>query len=173
MAMNGMGPTATRLTCSDNECWSVVAGSSSGSEECAFYANKEEALQGLWRVLEERGIRPLVRAGNAKPQTVVQPDRTPGSCEDGNRVESKGTDKSHDVAEQTTKVRVGSMVVYINEGDGRVCQAVITTDKSNPEWGMANVDTPIAKALLGEEVGHVVLAHLPVGPARLRIVEIR
>jgi len=37
----------------------------------------------------------------------------------------------------------------------------------------ANADTPIAKALLGEEVGHVVLAHLPVGAARLRIVEIR
>jgi very-short-patch-repair endonuclease len=141
--------------------------------ECAFYANKEEALQGSWRALEERGIRPFVRTENLEPQTAVPPDKTAGGCEDGNRIESERTDKRHDVAEQTTKVRVGSTVVYVNEDDGRVCQALITTDKSNPEWGLVNVDTPIAKALIGEEVGHVVLVHLPVGPARLRIVEIR
>ena len=98
-----------------------------------------------------------MRTENLKPQTAVQPDKAAGGCEDGNRVESKGTDKKHDAAEQTTKVRVGSMVVYVNEDDGRVCQALITTDKSNPEWGMLNVDTPIAKALIGEEVGHIVL----------------
>jgi very-short-patch-repair endonuclease len=141
--------------------------------ECAFYANKEEALQGLWRALEERGIRPFVRTENLEPQTAVQPDKTAGGCEDGSNIEGEGTDKRHDAAEQTAKVRVGSTVVYVNDDDGRVCQALITTDKSNPEWGMVNVDTPIAKALIGEEVGHVVLVHLPVGPARLRIVEIR
>jgi transcription elongation GreA/GreB family factor len=36
-----------------------------------------------------------------------------------------------------------------------------------------NANTPIAKALLGAEVGDVVVVCLPAGTARLKIVDIR
>ena len=141
--------------------------------ESAFYSNKETALEGLWRMLEQRGIHPFVRSEKLEPQTTVQPDKAVGSCEDADSIESEETDQRNNATEQAIKVCVGSTVVYVNEDDGTECQALITTDKSNIEWGTVNVDTPIAKSLLGAEVGQVVLAHLPVGSARLKIVEIR
>jgi hypothetical protein len=33
--------------------------------ECAFYANKTDALQHLWRILEERGIFPRSTSDDA------------------------------------------------------------------------------------------------------------
>jgi hypothetical protein len=141
--------------------------------ESAFYSNKETALEGLWRALEERGIQPFVKTEKLEPQTTVRLDETGDNCKDADSIENKETDRRNGEPEQTLKVHVGSTVVYINEDDGRVCQALITTDKSDTEWGTVNVNTPIAKALLGAEIGHVVLAHLPVGSARLKIVEIR
>lgn len=140
--------------------------------ESAFRSNKDSALQGLWRALEERRIRPSAKTEKSEPQTPVQPDETVGSCEDGDSIESEETDQRNEGTERAIKVQVGSTVVYINEDNGRECQALITTETSNPEWGTINANTPIAKALLGAEVGHVVVAHLPLGSAQLRIVAI-
>jgi transcription elongation GreA/GreB family factor len=76
--------------------------------------------------------------------------------------------------ESPVRVRIGSTVVYADESDpGKECQALITTEESNPQWGMINANTPIAKSLLGAESGQVVTAHLPAGRVQLRVVEIR
>jgi hypothetical protein len=120
--------------------------------ESAFYANKEVALIGLWRMLEERGIYPKLE----QPSSVEQCDVA-------------GEDKKT----SGKRVEVGDMVVYINEEEpDSEKQALITRGPSNPELGEINVNTPIAQSLLGALVGQVVEAKLPMGKTRLRIIDI-
>ena len=72
------------------------------------------------------------------------------------------------------RVTVGDTVEYVDEENPETeKQALITRDRSNPDWGMVNVNTPIAQALLGARVGDVVEAKLPIGSVHLRIKEIR
>lgn len=112
-----------------------------------FYANKENALKNLWLMLEERNILPQY-------------------------------ERQEDVSEEPTinpeKVGVGDTVVYTKEDEpDSERQALITQERSNPELGAININTPIAQALLGASVGEVVLAKLPMGDVRLRIKEIK
>jgi len=141
--------------------------------ESAFYSNRQTALEGLWHQLEERGIHPFVRMETCESQTARSPEHMAADCEDNSGSETEGTEPITDAREHTETTRIGSTVVYINEDNGRVCQASITTDPSNLDWGMVNINTPIAKALLGHKVGDIIQAHLPVGGVRIRIVEIR
>jgi very-short-patch-repair endonuclease len=140
--------------------------------ESAFYSNKDEALRGLWRVLEERDIYPPVAS-----EKLTKPDAEQANSEakmPGDRI--KDTDalsRSNGSREVAVKVRIGSTVVYIDEDDGRECQALITSERSNPQCGTINFNTPVASALLGAQVGDLVVAHLPMGSTRLRILEIR
>lgn len=120
--------------------------------ESAFYANKEFALSGLWRMLEERGIYPKYQ----QPSTTERPD-TPAEGETAS----------------TKKVEVGDTVVYIDEDEPDVeKQALITRGSSNPDLGEINVNTPIARALIGASVGQVVEVSLPTRKACLRIIAI-
>ncbi|HNS22310.1 MAG TPA: AAA domain-containing protein [Sedimentisphaerales bacterium] len=141
--------------------------------ESAFYSNKQTALESLWRVLDERGINSFVKPQELESHATVHSDKSVGGCEDTGNIDGKEAATSNGDTERTLKVCVGSTVVYSTEDDGRMFQASITADQSNPDWDTVNINTPIAKSLLGQEVGHVVLAHLPVGTVRLRIVEIR
>jgi very-short-patch-repair endonuclease len=121
--------------------------------ESAFYANKEVALTGLWRLLEERGI---------SPQYGIPSDNVP--------LEKEQEGPSPDAK----KVEVGDTVIYINEDEPDVeKQALITPGASNPDYGEINVNTPIAQSLLGACVGEIVEVKLPNSKTRLRIIDIR
>jgi len=142
--------------------------------ESAFYSNRESALRGLWPALKERCIFPLGRTGleiesqlNGPPRLDNPEDGDPEVERDEPFLESGNED-------HPPCVRVGSTVtfIYIDEDSGEECQALITTERSNPEWGMVNASTPIARALLGAEIGKVVIAQLPSGPRGLKIVSI-
>jgi len=140
--------------------------------ESAFYSNREQALKGLWRVLEERGIYPRTMAKNPEKQTAeTNEPATESMTNDKTAREVKSIHGDTGVG-LSIKVRIGSTVVYIDEDDKRECQALITNNRSNPDWGTINANTPIAKALIGATVGQVVVAHLPLGPVRLRVIEI-
>ena len=144
--------------------------------EAAFYSNKENALVGLWQALEERGIHSRSKTEGAASQTPFTADESADVPQGGNEKDrtEEGKPVQHDEdTNQSFVVRVGSTVVYVNEDDGRECQAQITSERSNPEWGTINANTPIAKALLGAHEGDIVTAYLPVGPVRLRIVQVR
>lgn len=121
--------------------------------EAAFYANKEVALNGLWHLLEERGIYPTYEI----PSTTKQ-------C--GGTEEDKKTTNE--------RVKVGDTVVYIDEEEpDSEKQALITHGPSNPDTGEINENTPIAQSMLGASVGQVVETRLPTRKLRLRIVAIR
>jgi hypothetical protein len=121
--------------------------------ESAFYANKEVALSGLWRMLEERGIYPKL----GQPSSVERSDvagEVKKAC--GKRVE------------------VGDTVVYVDDEEpDSEKQALVTRGPSNPELGEINVNAPIAQSLLGASVGQVVEASLPTRKAHLRVIDIR
>jgi len=121
--------------------------------ESAFYTNKEIALNGLWHLLEERGIYPIYEPPSGTKQ-----------C--------RGTEDDKKTTEE--RVEVGDTVVYIDEDDPDVeKQVLITLGESNTDWGTANVNTPIAQALLGASVGQVVEVILPTRKTHLRIDAIR
>jgi transcription elongation factor GreA len=98
-------------------------------------------------MLEERGIQPQCESPeDLSKERIINPD----------------------------KVMIGDAVVYTREDEpDSERQALITEERSNPEFGAINVNTPIAQALLGAFVGEVVEAKLPMGTIRLRIKEIK
>ena len=71
------------------------------------------------------------------------------------------------------RVDVGDTVVYVDLDDPENKRQVkITIGSSNPEWGLVNVNTPIAQALLGAKKGDIVEALLPIGNKRLHILRV-
>jgi transcription elongation GreA/GreB family factor/very-short-patch-repair endonuclease len=125
--------------------------------ESAFRSNKDRAMDGLWRVLKERDIYPHV---NSQEEELGQQN---------NPNPEMHSDENFD---EINKVCIGSRVTYVNEDDGVECQVQIVSGQSNPEWGTINSNTPIAVAILGAEVGQMVIAHLPVGSTQLKIISI-
>ena len=135
-----------------------------------FYADKQTALKDLWSLLEERGIYPYVRKN-----TTQKTESTDQNERDLNILESKQEVKQKNRQGELfdTRVEVGDTVVYVDvEDPKRKKQVMITTEKSNPEWGTVNINTPIARAILDSKLGDIVEAILPVGTKKFQIVKI-
>lgn len=123
-----------------------------------FYAEKQRALLDLWGMLEERGIFPKTRKSAHEDKEQYIPDR-PHQFQE---------------ADADICVKVGNTVVYIDlDNPETEKQALITSDRSNPEWGTINVNTPIAQALLGARAGDIVEAKLPRGTFEFLIKQIK
>jgi very-short-patch-repair endonuclease len=122
-----------------------------------FYADKQAALKDLWSILDERGIRPKIRKNftqDKEPLTSYQ---------------QKPASPTADI-----RVEVGDTVVYVDVDSPQTeKQAMITRERSNPEWGTINVNTPIAQALWGARSGDTVEVKLPMGTKILQIKQIR
>jgi hypothetical protein len=144
--------------------------------ESAFYSNKENALAGLWRALEEKSVYPrgenIASTSEMKKEEEVAVPEYDVEKQPAFNPLPQSSNPSPCSNDETQMVRIGSTVVYMNEGNGRKCQALITSEPSNPEWGTINVNTPIAKALLAAKVGERVVAYLPTGQTTLRILKI-
>lgn len=141
--------------------------------ESAYYSNSQTALRGLWPALGERGIWPRLATKKWEPQTSGRNDTTAASCGENGIIRAAEAHEASERTKRAIKVCVGCTVVYIDQEDGTECEAMITTDSSNPQWGLLNANTPVAKALIGAQIGAVVVAHLPSGIARLKITDIR
>ncbi|MGD0517879.1 MAG: AAA domain-containing protein [Thermoguttaceae bacterium] len=143
--------------------------------ECTFYLDRKKALCGLWRLLEERGIISSVSNGSTESKSPSVSAGDERAChKECHENEISSMKYGSESTEKPRKVEVGSTVIYVNEDEGDTeLQALITYEKSNPEWGMMNVNTPISKALLGAEVGQVVIAQLPIGSVHLRVIDIK
>jgi len=135
-----------------------------------YYADKQTALKDLWSLLEERGIHPYARKNTTqKTETIDQKEHDLNISESKQEVKQK----NHQSEPLDTRVEVGDTVVYVDvEDPKRKKQVMITTEKSNPEWGTVNINTPIARAILDGKLGDVVEAILPVGTKKFQIVKI-
>jgi len=138
-----------------------------------FYADRKGALKDLWRMLEERGISP--QSGEA---SVFNEQTSNSSQQKSSRDKTYSNagyeEAGHDISIDDARIEVGDTVLYVDvESPNNERQALITRDRSNPEWGTISVNTPIAQALLGARSGDVVEAKLPKGSVRLRIKQIR
>lgn len=139
--------------------------------ESAFYSNKVEALKGLWDALEERGIYPqhIDIPDEPNPSTSAPQDE-PSEEEPQESEPAIPTHKS----EINIKVEVEDTVVYVDiENPQDEKQALITCEKSNPEYGAININTPLARALIGATLGSRVEAKLPKGTVSLLIKDIK
>ncbi len=137
-----------------------------------FYADRERGLTGLWRMLEERGIMPQ------RGESLYSEEQV-SSC---NEWESKRKplylneecEPEHETTTNNDKIEIGDTVIYVDiKTPNNEKQALITRDRSNPEWGTINVRTPIAQALLGAKLSDVVEAKLPIGTLHLLIKQIK
>lgn len=66
--------------------------------EAAFYSNTDEAMEDLWRVLEERGIKPFSRSETLGLQTPEQSGETVGDNEGKNSIQNGETVPEEDSA---------------------------------------------------------------------------
>lgn len=129
-----------------------------------FYIDREKALDNLWRMLEERGISPQSSESKDFNEYGVDSNLNGKKCEKSDKEETSNANN----------VEVGDLVVYVDEENPDLeKQAMITRDRSVPELGAININTPIAQALLGASIDQVVVAKLPMGSAHLRIKEIK
>ncbi len=118
-----------------------------------FYADKKSALSYLWKMLNERGI-----TAQGFESTFEEESTT---------ISSSDTTSTH-------KVEVGDTVVYVEEKNpSEEHQVLITRSGSMPDYGVININTPVAQALLGSHIGDLVAAKLPMGGVRLLIKEIK
>jgi len=136
-----------------------------------FYADKQIALRDLWGVLKERGIFPKTRreATEDKEPHIPEQQATNGITDLQEGKISESQKSTNDII-----VEIGDTVVYVDvENPEAEKQVLISRDRSNPEWGTVNVNTPIAQALLGTRVGDTVEAKLPRGLFRFHIKQIK
>ncbi len=71
------------------------------------------------------------------------------------------------------KVMFGSSVVIENlDTQTKSTYTIVGTYESNPELGLISMQTPLAKALIGKEVGDEITVKLPSGEEEFEIVDI-
>ncbi len=138
-----------------------------------FYADRREALKGLWKMLEERGITPQSAEAAVFNEQMLRSNQEE-SYRGGPFSDVEREEQGHDISTDGGRVEVGDTVLYVDvESPNNEKQALITRERSNPEWGTISANTPIAQALLGSRLGDVVEAKLPKGSVRLRIKQIK
>jgi hypothetical protein len=70
-------------------------------------------------------------------------------------------------------IQIGDSVEFIFTDDpADEIWVLITAEFSNPNLGLINMDTPLARALLGAQASSEVSAHLPGGSRKLRVLHI-
>jgi transcription elongation GreA/GreB family factor/very-short-patch-repair endonuclease len=121
----------------------------------SFYMDPANALAPLWNLLEDRGIMPL--SANTLDQPFSDDMWKMSKPEVGSSV----------------VVKVGDTVRYMDlQNPNDILEVSISKGESNPDFGIVNERTPIARALLGKQVEEQVQAKLPTGSICLKVLEI-
>jgi transcription elongation factor GreA len=70
------------------------------------------------------------------------------------------------------RVTFGS-TVRLQDGDGKgVCYWIVGSDEAEPKKGRISIMSPLARTLIGKEVGQAVTAQLPVGKKTYEILAV-
>jgi very-short-patch-repair endonuclease len=121
----------------------------------SFYMDPANALAPLWNLLEDRGIMPL--SANTPDQPFSDDLQNMSKPEVGSSV----------------VVKIDDTVRYMDlQNPNEILEVSISKGESNPDFGIVNERTPIARALLGTRVGEEVQAKLPTGTVSLKVLEI-
>ena len=76
-------------------------------------------------------------------------------------------------AQQDGRVFFGAWVGVDNDERGPACYRIVGSDEIDPQRHWISVDSPMAKALVGKEVGDDVVVRSPAGDIEWSIVSIR
>jgi very-short-patch-repair endonuclease len=71
----------------------------------------------------------------------------------------------------TVELRDSVRFCFVDSPDGEVFVTIVSSE-SNPELGLINEETPVARALLGATIGQERNAVLPLGRRKIRVLEI-
>lgn len=157
-----------------------------------WYSNPSGYLDDLLRTLESEGVRPVTRQGKIahglvevrKPGGDAIADVS-GPCEPppiqavGNRMESPHTSATVQPASglrlpsaDNRRVEAGDLVRILYVDTAREAEVQIVNGPHDPQAGVIGSAAPLARALIGAEVGEQVEAPLPAGTKRVRIIAI-
>ena len=71
------------------------------------------------------------------------------------------------------RIRFGATISLANtETDERVTYQIVGADEANIDEGLISVSAPLARALIGREVGDEVSVTLPIGKRTYEVIEI-
>lgn len=72
-----------------------------------------------------------------------------------------------------TRIRFGATVSLANvETDEKVTYQIVGADEANIDEGTISISAPLARALIGKEVGDEVAVSLPVGKRTYEVLEV-
>jgi transcription elongation factor GreB len=71
------------------------------------------------------------------------------------------------------RIGFGCWVTVEDEDGSRTTWRIVGPDESDPRRGLISVDSPVARALLGREVGEIVEVRRPSGAKDLEIIGVR
>ncbi|MDB4985738.1 MAG: transcription elongation factor GreB, partial [Myxococcaceae bacterium] len=75
--------------------------------------------------------------------------------------------------EGTRKIFFGAWV-ELQDGDGKLtCYRIVGADETDSERGFISIDSPVARALMGKQVGGEVTVHRPKGEVSFEILSVR
>ena len=74
--------------------------------------------------------------------------------------------------EQIDRVMIGTQVTYLDEADQSHQVQLVGEDEASPEQGLINWASPLGRALLGRQVGDVVVWQRPAGAMSIEITAV-
>lgn len=77
------------------------------------------------------------------------------------------------IPKDQNRVYFGAWVEVADENDRRHSYRLVGADENDSAQGFISIDAPLARALLGKQIGEVVAVRLPAGEAELEITGIR
>jgi transcription elongation GreA/GreB family factor len=82
------------------------------------------------------------------------------------------TDAKQEILSRRDVVEVGDTVIYCEDDDETPVEVMITTGKSNVDFGIINSATPIARGLLGASPGERIAVNLPASRLSLLVLKV-
>lgn len=141
----------------------------------AFYRDKDVSLEGLWALLVELGIEPILVQRESVTPLYTTDSHTPMK-EDNVEVTDVIADAvvigtpSIQPIEGIQAIGVGNMVKVYDEVTDRSYRYKIGFDKDSQ--GYVAPESPVGKALIGATINQMIEIEMPTGPRAMKIVEI-
>ncbi len=130
---------------------------------------KAEALRAAW-LTEKTLAAEIDTSFEAKIASPVPSEKAP-----------KPIAKSQDAVQQSQAASANALSIELGDSAAFTFAdepteenwVTIVAGESNPKLGLVNKETPIARVLLGAPVGAELLAHLPEGPRKIKVLTIQ
>ncbi len=145
--------------------------------ESVFYADREKALELLWRKLDERGIFPQsseseIREPISSDEPKSDENKFVNTFQDNEKEEDSFNETPENTYEIINLIEIGDSIEYKDMEDGKNSVIKISKGPSDPNLGVANYTTPFGRALIGRSEGDSIEISLPMGSKNIEVIKV-